>query len=220
MLINSLYQLSGRYFLTWNCVPVKGLKITVRMRHCSDKNVNFSCLFCWGWYSDKQTNTVYPAYTGVTVDQELGASGWAHRAVLESKWELKNVQMRAADSPRGSSPRAPSTVSPKYLPPPLGVRPLSPLSRPCCSCVPLSKHIYQPGFLFLRWACTTSWRTWGCSLGRRESLPCFWTIGTETWGSPPPPRSSARPTSQKAPILGRCTLAPRASLQRYRTFQS
>lgn len=65
MIINSLYQLSGRYFLTWNCVPVKGLKITVRMRHCSDKNVNFSCLSCWGWYSDKQTNTVYPAYTGL-----------------------------------------------------------------------------------------------------------------------------------------------------------
>lgn len=81
------------------------------------------------------------------VDRELGASGWAHRAVLESKWELKNVQTRTADSPRGSSPLAPSTVSPKYLPPPLGVRPPSPLSRPCCSCVSLSKHMRRAHIL-------------------------------------------------------------------------
>lgn len=65
------------------------------------------------------------------------------RAALESKWELKNVQTRTADSPRGSSPLAPSTVSPKYLPPPLGVRPPYPLSRPCWSCVSLSKHMRE-----------------------------------------------------------------------------
>ena len=71
----------------------------------------------------------------------LEASRPAHRAVLESKWELRNVQTRTADSPRGSSPLAPSTVSPKYLPPPLGVRPPSPMPHPCRSCVSLSKHM-------------------------------------------------------------------------------
>ena len=61
--------------------------------------------------------------------------------MLESKPELRNVQTRTADSPRGSSPLAPSTVSPKYPPPPLGVRPPSSRPRPCHSCVSLSKHM-------------------------------------------------------------------------------
>lgn len=76
----------------------------------------------------------------------------------------------------------------------------------------------SPEFLFLRWAYTTSWRTWGWPLGRRGSPLGSWTTGTETWGSPLPPRSSARLTSQKALILGRCTLAPPALLQWHTIF--
>lgn len=62
------------------------------------------------------------------------------RVVLERKREVRNVQTRTADSPRGSRP-APSTVSPKYLPLPLGVRPPA-LPHPCHSCVSLSKHMH------------------------------------------------------------------------------
>lgn len=63
-----------------------------------------------------------------------------------------------------------------------------------------------------------SWRTWHWSLGHRGSPPCSWTTGIETWGSPPPPHSSAQPTSPKAPISGRCTLAQLASLWGNRTY--
>lgn len=98
------------------------------------------------------------------------ASCWAHRAVLESKRELRNVQTRTADSPRGSSPLAPSTVSPKYLPPPLGVRPPSPLPRPCRSCVSLSKHIRTNTN---QSSCFCAERVWGVE----ELEAGLWVVG-------------------------------------------
>lgn len=123
-----------------NCIPASVVKITVNWRDGrtlagSERSVDASqglrraasgvqsarrprvrgrsegCR-CWGW------------------GMVAGVGEW--RAKLERERELKNVQTRTADSPRGSSPLAPSTVSPKYPPPPLGAGPPCPLpSRPC-----------------------------------------------------------------------------------------
>lgn len=111
--------------------------------------VNLNSLFWWTCTrllrEDKQCAALWRVTSleaVLKVDRRaFEASHWEDRAVLESKWELRNVQMRTADSPRGSCPLAPSTVSPKYPPPPLGVRPPSPLPRPCYSCVSLSKYM-------------------------------------------------------------------------------
>lgn len=104
------------------------------------------------------------------VDRALEVRGRAHWAVLETDWELKNVQMRTADSPRGSSPLAPSTVSPKYLPPPLGVRPPSLLPRLYCSCMSLSKHT--------SWHTNQSSRFWAERVRGVDELEAgLWVVG-------------------------------------------
>ena len=72
----------------------------------------------------------------------------ANSEQIELRWEagreLRNVQTRTVDSPRGSSPLTPSTVSPKYLPPPLGVRPQRPPAAPpspLCHACPCPTHM-------------------------------------------------------------------------------
>lgn len=81
-------------------------------------------------------------------------------------------------------------------------------------CVLVQTHAgaYWPEFLCLRSACMRNWRISSWSLGHLGFPPCFWTTGTETWGSPPPPRSSVQPTSQKARTWEHCILAPQVLL--------
>lgn len=147
----------GHYFLTWEQPRRVMCERSKNNSQNETEEKNLISLQLWIWTSmvcsfefatlalefRMRTNTAECLVCHIfEADRKaLGASRWADRAVLGSKRELRNVQTRTADSPRGSSPLAPSTVSPKYLPPPLGVRPPSPPPRPCRSCVPLSEHM-------------------------------------------------------------------------------